>query len=268
MPIAGQLFGVVLFAGSLMSAGAFQGARTLKAAPGPVRSSAMLRIQWGSASAGFLPTKAYLPVRGHAVTVEFLGTPGAMPRVLADPGTQLGTGRRVLYEDLWKGISLSYTLEPNGTSEATYVLAPSADVANIRVRYNVPIRIQANGTLALRSSGGTLVESSPEAWQCREGARVAIPVSYRASASNEIGFTLGNYDHGLPLTIDPSFSLAAARAGARNGEQGQPAAWPRLTQRRRSYRALFATVLSRRYRETASHGNAAEEELTLRLRGD
>lgn len=71
----------------------------------------MLQLRSGAHVAGFLPGKAYLVSRGHALTVEFLGTPGVMPRTLAEQRTTASEAyisQRVLYEDLWPGTSLTF----------------------------------------------------------------------------------------------------------------------------------------------------------------
>jgi hypothetical protein len=174
-------------------------------------NAATLRLQSGSHVALFLPEKAYLPARGHALTVEFKGTPGVMPRVQSDPGAPDEAARRVFYEELWPGISLWFTLSPKGVCEATFVLAPGADAARIRLHYNIPTKIQADGTIAFRFSSGPVTESSPEAWQSINGKRVAVSASYQLT-DGEVGFAVGNYDHNVPLTIDPIYRAALVRS--------------------------------------------------------
>jgi hypothetical protein len=169
----------------------------------------MLQLRSGKYQAGFLPNKAFLPIRGHALTVEFIGTPGVLPMALADPGTPVSVARRAFYEDLWPGVSVSFTLSQTGICEATYTLAPNADAALIRLRYNVPARILSDGTLRFRLSAGQVSESSPEAWQMVEERRKAVAVSF-AISNGEVGFNIGNYDHSIPLTIDPAYGIAEA----------------------------------------------------------
>lgn len=180
------------------------------AASHPQVEQAMLQLRSGSFQAGFLPDKAFLPIRGHALTVEFVGTPGVLPTALADPGTPVSAARRALYEDLWPGVSLSFTLSPKGVCEATYTLAPGADVTRIRLRYHVPARILSDGTLRFRFSSGQASESSPEAWQVIGDRRKVVAVSF-AISNGEVGFNVGDYDHSIPLIIDPAYRMAEAR---------------------------------------------------------
>jgi hypothetical protein len=172
----------------------------------------MLQLRSGNFQAGFLPDKAFLPIRGHALTVEFVGTPGVLPTALADPGSPVSAARRALYEDLWPGVSLSFTLSPKGVCEATYTLVPGADVAQIRLRYHVPVRILSDGTLRFRFSSGQVSESSPEAWQVIGDRRKVVAVSF-AISNGEVGFNVGDYDHSIPLIIDPAYRMAEARMG-------------------------------------------------------
>ena len=170
-------------------------------------SQELLQLRSGSHVAEFLPGKAHLNSGGHPLTVEFLGSPGVMPRMLVDAAIRTGavsSSPKALYEDLWPGVRLIFGLNPKGSCETTYILVAGADVANIRLRYNVPVKLQEDGTLRFQFSTGTVTESSPEAWQEINGERVSVRVSFTLT-HGEVGFTVGNYDARYPLTIDPAY---------------------------------------------------------------
>lgn len=199
----------------LLTAGHFRAMAQPEAAPAPKPRSGfptgggMLQLRSGPHAAGFLPGKAYLVSRGHALTVEFLGTPGVMPRMLAEQDTTASEPhflQRVFYEDLWPGISLTFDLNPKGTCEATYVLVAGAEAAKIRLRYNVPVELQKDGTLKFRFSTESVTESAPEAWQEINGKRASVAVSFTL-VRGEVGFTVGSYDPRYPLTIDPRYRI-------------------------------------------------------------
>jgi hypothetical protein len=194
----------VLFACVVGGAGQSQTRRVLKTQPGLRSSPLLLQLRPGGNTAGFLPAKAYLLAGGHALTVEFLGTPGVMPRMQPKPDSLAGTALKVLYEDLWPGVSVTFGLNPKGSCDATYILAPGAEVSKIRLRYGVPVMLQKDGTLNFQLSSGTVTESSPEAWQEIDGKRVSIAVSFMLRW-DEVGFTLGSYDPKFPVTIDPAY---------------------------------------------------------------
>jgi hypothetical protein len=186
----------------------------LSAEPSPQISSQptppILQLRSGSEIARFLPAKAYLLASGHALTVEFLGTPGVMPRNAERPDLPAGTARKVFYEDLWPGVSLTIRQDPKGNCDTTYLLAPGADAAKIRLRYNVPVRLQKDGTLKFHFSSGSVTASSPEAWQHIGDSRRAVAVSF-AISNGEVGFVVGNYDRSIPLTIDPAYRTSETR---------------------------------------------------------
>ena len=192
-------------------------ARSLKIA---AKTGEMLQLRSGGHVLGFRPDRAYLAARDHSLTVEFHGTPGVMPRLFNEAGNASGdvANVKVLYEDLWPGISLTYETNSKGITESTYRLATGADVANIRLRYNVPVSLEKNGTLKFKFSTGYFTESSPEAWQEINGKRVPVTVAFKES-KGEVGFQLGSYDPKYPLTIDPIFSwhTSCAESAERDG---------------------------------------------------
>ena len=170
----------------------------------------MLQFKAGGHLLGFQPGKVYFASLDHALSVEFLGTPGMMPKTAAGEGK---TGKestvpslgRVVYEGLWEGISLTYEAREGGIAESTYRIGSWADVSKIRLRYNVPVEVQKNGSLKFKFDRGYLTESSPEAWQEIGGERVPVEVAFRVKGG-EVGFSVGPYDPNYPLTIDPTYA--------------------------------------------------------------
>jgi len=169
----------------------------------------MLQFKAGGHLLGFQPRKVYFASLDHALSVEFLGTRGVMPK--ADVGGR-GTGKeskvpslgRVVYEGLWEGISLTYEAREGVIAESTYRVGPSADVSKIRLGYNVPVEIQKDGSLKFKFDQGYLTESFPKAWQEIGEEHVPVEVAFRVSGG-EVGFSVGKYDPRYPLTIDPSY---------------------------------------------------------------
>jgi len=133
----------------------------------------------------------------------------------------------VTYREVWPGIDVSLTsvvrpiLSTNMASadksagdvekdhsvlKTLWTLAPGADVDAIRLRYSGAdaIRVDASGALVVETPVGNLVESAPFAYQIVGGERRVIASAYTVDALlGEVGFTLGAYDAGLPLYIDP-----------------------------------------------------------------
>jgi hypothetical protein len=170
----------------------------------------MLQLKAGGHLLGFQPKRVYFASLDHALSVEFLGTLGVMPKTAAG-GKETGKESkvsslgRVVYEELWEGISLTYEAREGGIAESTYQIGPWADVSKIRLRYNVPVEVQRDGSLKFKFDTGFLTESSPEAWQEIGGKRVPVAVALRVKGG-EVGFSVGKYDPSYPLTIDPTYS--------------------------------------------------------------
>jgi hypothetical protein len=148
---------------------------------------------------GFTPNTVFIAGMGHALTEEFINPNRVTPNHLSS--------HTVIYENLWKGISLTYEARRTGIAESTYTVSPGADVKNIQVRYNAEVTIQNNGTLAFNhpTSKGTYTVNAPVAWQEKEGTKIPVQVAYTKLSDTAIGFTTGSYDRTLPLVIDPVY---------------------------------------------------------------
>ncbi len=177
---------------------------------------------------GFAPTQVILAALDHALRVEFVGTAGVMPVASGAETASSSDGLTmhqaqplgvVTYPELWRGVTVEYRasegLALSGVEgsivKSTYHLAPGADVAQIRLRYNVPVQVQSDGSLEFPFGRGYLSESAPIAWQEIDGARVPVQVAFQTCEVSEtsqvstIGFRLGAYDPRYPLTIDPNY---------------------------------------------------------------
>lgn len=167
----------------------------------------ILQFRAGGHLLGFQQNSAHLVGLDHVLSIEFLGTPGVMPKsAIKEDSTEtdsLSLGK-VLYEQLWEGIDLVYESTANGIAESTFQVAPGADISNIRLRYNVPLEMQTDGSIQFRFPSGHLTESTPVAWQEIGGKRVPIDVSFKINGQ-EVGFSLGQYDLSHPLIIDPTY---------------------------------------------------------------
>ena len=168
----------------------------------------MLQFKAGGHVLGFQPNKAYLAGLDHVLSVEFLGTPGVMPTTAS---TAPATGNMskapalstVRYQNLWDDISLTYESTKDGITESTYHVAPGGDVSKIRLRYNVPVESQADGSLKFKFDSGYLIESSPVAWQEIGEKHMPVAVAFLI-LGDEVGFSVGQYDSSYPLIIDPT----------------------------------------------------------------
>ena len=183
--------------------------------------NSLLQFNAGGHILGFKPDKVYFASLDHAIVEEFLGTNGVMPAGEAGQGSTEGKKGapglgRVVYKNLWRGITLTYEAKRNGIAESTYVLEPGAEVTRIRLKYNVSVGIEKDGSLRFRhpSDKGYFSESAPKAWQELNGKRTHIEVAFADYGDNTIGFSLGEYIRQYPVVIDPTYQWHTFYGGA------------------------------------------------------
>jgi hypothetical protein len=182
----------------------------------------MLQFRAGGHVLGFQPKKAYLAGMDHALSVEFIGTAGVMPQGESAAGKEMRGApalKKVSYAGLWPGISVTYEAAKIGITESTYHLAPGADVSKIRLRYNVPVEKQKDGSLRFTFQRGFVTESAPVAWQEIGGKRVPVEVSFRVSGG-EVGFSAAKYDPEFPMVIDPMYVWHTFYGSAGRDDEG------------------------------------------------
>lgn len=167
---------------------------------------ALLQFTAGGQILGFTPQAAWLASGRHALRVGFEGAnrvkpTSDTPTTRGGPATSLS---RVTYTDLWNGISLTYEGADGGVAKSIYHLAPGANPAQIRLRYNVPVHLQDDGTLSLDFRNGRMTKSAPVAWQVVGGRRVPVDVAFEV-CEQSVGFRVGDYDPRYPLVIIPIY---------------------------------------------------------------
>ncbi len=198
----------------------------LRPAAGSTNAPGLLQFTSRGHVLGFTAQAVLVAGGSHAYRVEFVNAAPVAPMADSAPGQ---TGRvvplaRVTYPDLWAGIRLTYDAPPGVLLRSTYRLEPQADPAAIRLRYNVPVQIERDGTLALAYATGVMRESAPVAWQETGGARVPVQVAFvlreaqTATVDQEVGFAVGAYDPAFPLFIDPMLTWNTFLGGSGEDE--------------------------------------------------
>lgn len=132
----------------------------------------------------------------------------------------LPTYAALVYRELYPGVDLRYDGR-DGALKGTYTVAPGADPARIRWRYEGAEALAldaATGDLRVSVPGGQdLVERAPVAWQELGGRRVPVAARFTLEAG-EAGFALGAYDRAHPLVIDPELAYATYLGGLAGDE--------------------------------------------------
>ena len=118
--------------------------------------------------------------------------------------TQIPIYARVHYRDIYRGIDLVYYGD-HQQLEYDFILAPGADVKNIRLRFDGALHLQraANGDLLADMPEGTLTLRRPAIYQIEDGRRIPVSGEFALSPRHTVRFRLGRYDRTKPLVIDP-----------------------------------------------------------------
>ena len=174
----------------------------------PTKTSSIQQYNVGGHIIGFAPRKVYLAGLDHALTLEFVNGADSVPVGVTATAANKMEGApalgRVIYQNVWPHINVTYTAAKTGLTESTYTLHPGAQPADIRLKYNTPVQLLEDGSLTFAFETGNMTESAPVAFQDVNGKRLPVAARFTLHDS-EVGFTLGAYNPNLPLTIDPTY---------------------------------------------------------------
>lgn len=166
---------------------------------------------------GFASDSVYVAGGSHALRVEFVGANAVAPQSDTPADTHGNAApplSRVIYANLWDGITLTFDAAHGGVVSSAYRLAPNADPKAIRLRYNAPVTLNDNCGLNIAFATGMMIESAPRAWQeAAGGTSVPVAVAFALRADREVDFAVGTYDASRPLFIDPTLTWSTFLGG-------------------------------------------------------
>jgi hypothetical protein len=118
---------------------------------------------------------------------------------------KLSNYKRVDYKDLYKGIDAIFYGNAANQLEYDFVVSPEANADQIRLTFDgaQSLTVDAEGKLIAKTARTQLTQQKPIAFQTIDGVRRDVSVGYKVSG-NDVSFELGEYDHSLPLVIDPA----------------------------------------------------------------
>ena len=128
--------------------------------------------------------------------------------------TQIATFAKVRYEEVYPGVDLIY--RGSGSElEYDFVVSPGADPRAITLRFSgvEALCVDREGVLILDRGDGQARMHHPLVYQEVDGRREQIAGEYRIIGEHEVGFTLGRYDVGRPLIIDPILQYSTYLGG-------------------------------------------------------
>ena len=127
--------------------------------------------------------------------------------------TNVPTYAKVRYRNVYPGIDLQYYGNQGGELEYDFVVAPGGDPSAITLQVGAvrepPLRIDANGDLAIVAKGSEVRFHKPLTYQPGGGSSLVtrhsslVRGNFRLDVQNRIRFAVGPYDHAKPLIIDP-----------------------------------------------------------------
>ncbi len=121
--------------------------------------------------------------------------------------SNLHAHRSVQYSEIFPSTDLKVYTHEQGM-KYDFILRPGANPNTIKWTYEgaESTRLKA-GTLVIGTSLGEMIELAPVAWQETPSGRVVVDCRFTLN-KGIAGFELGNYDHSLPLIIDPQIVFA------------------------------------------------------------
>jgi hypothetical protein len=134
--------------------------------------------------------------------------------------TDIPNYTRVRYNDVYAGIDLEY-YSNQGMLEYDFIISPGSEPDVISLQFDGVDSINMNeqGELVLKIGLAEITMQEPIAYQEWKGIRERVQASYSFQSGNQIGFSVGDYDPGIPLVIDPvlAYSTYLGGPGAEGG---------------------------------------------------
>ncbi len=162
---------------------------------------------------GFQSDGVYVASARHALKTTFLRannvTPVSDSNADVDASGKVPALGKVTYKNIWNGIDAVYEAEKNSLMKSTYfvdITKKGVTANSIHLRYNRPVKIDANGDLQIAFEDGMITEKAPIAWQETPEGRQPVAVSFKLYRKNVVGFKLGKYLPNYPIVIDPSLT--------------------------------------------------------------
>jgi hypothetical protein len=123
-------------------------------------------------------------------------------------------------EQLYPGVNLVYYGNQQ-LLEYDFTVAPKADLKKIVIRFDGAdkISIGAQGELILKLGNDEISQPAPIIYQMVGGSRKEISGGYRLVNEETVAFSVGEYNRGLPLVIDPILSYSTY-FGGNLGDEG------------------------------------------------
>jgi len=128
--------------------------------------------------------------------------------------TSVATFGQVRVEEVYPGINVVYYGNAQQL-EYDFNLAAGVDPRTIAIHFDGAEKIAVNGhgELVVSLPGGEVKQHQPVIYQLAGTVRREISGGYKMMDAQTVAFQVGNYDHSLPLVIDPFLSFSTYFGG-------------------------------------------------------
>jgi photosystem II stability/assembly factor-like uncharacterized protein len=115
------------------------------------------------------------------------------------------TYAKVRQRGIYPGVDLVYHGNEQQQFEYDFVVAPAADSGRISLAFNEADRVSvdSSGDLIVKTGAVELRQHRPVSYQEVDGIKTEIASRYVLKGKHRVSFSLGSYDHRIPLVIDP-----------------------------------------------------------------
>jgi hypothetical protein len=133
----------------------------------------------------------------------------------------------LLYTGIYPGISVRFYGRGRHL-EHDFVLAPGADANQIALRFEGihHVSLTRSGAAELTLGKVMLRETQPVAWQTVNGKTKPVAANWKIIGDARLGITLGEYDHHLPVTIDPVLAYSTHLGGTTGNDPDTGSTFP------------------------------------------
>jgi hypothetical protein len=122
--------------------------------------------------------------------------------------TRIGTGRSVIYKNLYRNIDLK--VYANGDQiEYDWIVNPGGDPSRIRIRVksDAPCGLNQDGGIEVKSENAKIVQKRPRSFQVIKGGKIEVDSSFKQTEPGTFSIEVSSYDKTTPLIIDPKFLI-------------------------------------------------------------
>jgi hypothetical protein len=118
--------------------------------------------------------------------------------------TNAHTYSGVSIKNLYRGIDAEFYVD-SGMPRYDLIIQPGTDPSQIAMMFNGQdgISTDEQNDLIIKTTMGNLEERDLFAYQVKDGIKQKVSCSFMIADNGNVRFQIGNYDHAIPLVIDP-----------------------------------------------------------------